>query len=315
MWGRGLLVIACALAGIGALRAQSLPPPLPDPTNKFGTPSTDYFGPSFNSTFDPKTMFPPAQSVNPGSLPPPEIPSVLPADTSGPDGGLLPPKPAPRIWHGTAEAGTNGASGNTDIFNARGGWNVRRKTERNLFTTDFVYMYSQQDGEVTQQAALFNARDEILFPGSRWSVFAANQIEYDELRAYTFRVGEYIGAGYKVRDDKQGLLRFRIGAGATRELGYANDNAPDMWVPEGVLGYDLRYRFDPKNAIVSIVDYYPRLDQWGQFRLRARVAYEWVIDPNTGTVIRLGVQERYDSNPGDALRNDLTYFATFGINF
>jgi hypothetical protein len=31
--------------------------------------------------------------------------------------------------------------------------------------------------------------------------------------------------------------------------------------------------------------------------------------------MRLGIQERYDSDPGNAKRNDLNYFATMGIKF
>ena len=34
-----------------------------------------------------------------------------------------------------------------------------------------------------------------------------------------------------------------------------------------------------------------------------------------GIVLRLGVQNRYDSDPGLAKRNDLTYFATLGFGF
>jgi hypothetical protein len=110
------------------------------------------------------------------------------------------------------------------------------------------------------------------------------------------------------------LLRFRLGAGATRELGI--DGARNQWVPEAVLGHDLRYRFDDRNSFASVLDFYPRIDSLaGQYRIRLRTAFESVLDPKNGTVIRFGIQDRYDSNPGNALRNDLTYFATLGVNF
>jgi hypothetical protein len=312
---RGLVsaVVLAVVATAGAAQnPTALPPPLPNPADKFGSPpgSADYLGPSFTQPFEPKSMFP-QNLPPPRELPAPEIPSVLPPG-EGADGGLLPPRPPPRLWAGTIEAGLNGANGNTDVFNFRSGWNARRKTDTNLFTTDFVYMYAKQDGEVRQQAALFNARDEILFPGHPWSIFFATQVEYDQLRDYKFRAGQYFGTGYKVIDDKSALLRLRVGAGATREFAGPGD---DRWVAEGVFGYDVRYRFDERNAIVSVLDYYPRIDDWGQFRVRARAAYEVVIDPKTGTVLRLGVQDRYDSNPGTSKRNDVNYFMTFGMNF
>lgn len=315
MTGRGLVAFGLFAVAVGVAPAAdptALPPPLPNPADKFGSPpgGSDYLGPSFNAPFEPKSMFPP-QPAPPRDLPAPDIPSVLPPGAE-PDGGLLPPRPPPRLWAGSVEAGLNGASGNTDVFNFRTGWNARRKTETNLFTSDFVYMYAKQDGEVRQQAALFNTRDEILFPGHPWSIFFATQVEYDQLRDYKFRAGEYFGAGYKVLDDRHRVLRVRAGAGATREFAGPGD---DRWVAEGVFGYDIRYRFDTRNAIVSVMDYYPRIDDWGQYRVRARAAYEVVIDPKTGTVLRLGVQDRFDSNPGTSKRNDVNYFATFGLNF
>ncbi len=49
--------------------------------------------------------------------------------------------------------------------------------------------------------------------------------------------------------------------------------------------------------------------------MRARAAYEYILDPEMGMILRLGAQDRYDSNPGNAKRNDLTYFATWGLKF
>ena len=211
------------------------------------------------------------------------------------------------------DLGMNGATGNSDVFNFRGGWNVRRKTETNVFTSDFLYVYSVQNGKTNTQQALLNSRDEILFPGSRWTLFAANQVEYDELRAYRFRVGIYGGTGYTVFDDSRKTLRTRVGVGAVRELG--SDGSASRWVEEFLFGYDFRCKVSEHSSLISILDCYPRIGDWGQFRLRARVAYEYVIDPETGTVLRVGVQDRYDSDPGNAKRNDLTYFTTLGIKF
>ena len=68
-------------------------------------------------------------------------------------------------------------------------------------------------------------------------------------------------------------------------------------------------------SFLSSVDMYPNLSQLGQYRVRARAGYEIVIAPEHGLVLRLGVQDRYDSDPGDAKRNDLAYFTTLGFKF
>lgn len=267
----------------------------PPAANQFlGTPLNENFGP--NSAF---AGLPPAP-------PPPPKPQPQPVD------GLMPDPP--RIWTGSAELGINGAYGNSDVFNMRTSWHAERKTTTNLFVSDFLYVYTLQDKTTEQQQALFNVRDEILFADSPWSSFVANQIEYDELRAYRFRVGVYAGCGLLVKDRKDMNFRIRAGAGAQREMG-KRDGPPTQWVPEAVMGYDFRYRMDDRNGLVSVLDYFPRIDDWGQFRVRARLAYEFIISPENGAVLRMGVQERYDSNPGNGSRNDINYFTTLGFRF
>jgi hypothetical protein len=229
--------------------------------------------------------------------------------------GLLPPAPPPKLWSGGGEIGLNGAEGNTTLFNIRTGFNAQRKTPTNLFKTDFLYGYARQNGLLTQNQMLLNARDEILFPGTPWSFFAATNIEYDELRAYRFRIGVYGGVGYQVIDTDTTNWRLRAGAGAVREIaGYAG-GPPARWVPELVFGTDYSYKFDDRQSFEASVDYFPRIDDFSQFRVRARAAYQIILDKENGIVLRLGVLDRYDSNPGPAKRNDLTYYATLGFKF
>lgn len=303
MPGRWLAVGAFALlAGSPAAAQISSPPPAPARAGS-GTPLAE--------TFTPDTLFPKKPDPAPPP-PPPAPPEDAPEIGAGADGGLLPP-PRPKVWFGGADLGLNGATGNSELFNLRVNWNVRRRTDRNVFTSDLQYVYSKQNHSTNTHQALFNTRDELLFPGTPWSVFTAGQVEYDQLRAYRFRVGSYAGAGYTVVDTPTWVLKLRAGAGATREFG--TDGARDRWVPELLLGYDFRYRMNDRSTFVSILDYYPKASDVRQWRARARAAYEYVLDPTTGAVVRLGVQERYDSDPGNAKRNDLTYFATFGFKF
>jgi putative salt-induced outer membrane protein YdiY len=230
-------------------------------------------------------------------------------------GGLFPPADAPKIWSGGGEIGTNGASGNTDLFAFRAGLNAKRKTTDNLLVADFLYTYANLNSVLTQNQALFNARDEILFAGTPWSLFASTNIEYDELRAYRIRVGIYGGVGYQVIDNDTTNWRLRAGAGAVREIaGYARGPA-SRWVPELVFGTDYSYKFDDRQSFEFTLDYYPRVDDFSRFRLRARAAYQIILDKENGIALRLGAQDRYDSDPGPARRNDLTYFATLGFKF
>jgi len=306
MSGRWLAVGALLLAAGPVAGQISSPPPAAARANS-GTPLSE--------TFTPDTLFPKKQDPPP---PPaagdPSSTTTPPGVGAGADGGLFPTPPPPRkIWAGSADLGLNGASGNSELVNIRAGWNLRRRTEGNVFSTDLQYVYSQQDHSTKTNQALFNTRDEILFPNSKWYTFTAGQLEYDELRAYRFRVGSYAGTGFVVFDQPGLAFKLRSGAGATREFG--TDGNQDRWVPELLFGYDFRYKFNDRSTFVSVVDFYPRAPTFSQFRARARAAYEFILDPATGTILRLGVQERYDSDPGNAKRNDLNYFATIGLKF
>lgn len=301
------LAMAFALSGAAAHGQIASPPPITGRSSS-GLPLSETFTPNsvFPSSPTPKPKPKPhAEGANEVEGPPIEA-------AAKPEWSLLPLR-LPKPWTGGADFGLNGASGNSEAFNFRGGYNVRRKTDHNVLTSDFLYVYSVQNAKTNTQQALFNTRDEILFPGSRCSLFAANQIEYDELRAYRFRVGIYAGTGYTVYDDERTTLHTRFGAGAVREIG--TNGAESRWVPEFLLGYDFRQRVTEYSSLISIFDYYPKIYDPRQYRLRARVAYEWVIDPETGTVLRFGIQDRYDSDPGNAMRNDLTYFTTLGLKF
>ena len=233
--------------------------------------------------------------------------------TADPAATLMGEAPPPRkIWSGNVEAGFNGQTGNTELTNLRSGFHLQRKTDDNFFTSDFAYSFSKQQRIETQNQALFNARDEVLFAGSPWSLFASTNIEWDKFKAYDLLVGVYGGVGYTVLDDGQTLFKLRAGAGTVRRFG-----GPDeRWIPEAVFGFDLNHKFTDRQSFVSSVDYYPRLDKFSQYRIRARAAYEIIVDPSMGMALRLGAQSRFDSDPGPATkRHDLNYFATLAFNF
>ncbi len=260
---------------------------------------------------------PPAPAPSaPAATPPPAGFSNDPIFTDAPtkvDGrGWFVDPVSNAVWNGGFDLGLNGATGNSEVLNIRMGAVGDRKTDTNLLHADLLYTLGKQDGRTIQNALLFNARDEVLFPGSHWTFFGSTNIEYDELRAYKFRIGVYAGVGYIVRNDDTTLFKLRAGAGAVREIG----GPQDRWVPELIFGYDYRHKFSERTAIVSNLDFYPRVDDFGQFRVRGNVAFETILDPATGTNFKIGAQSRYDSDPGPGVRrHDLNYFATLGVKF
>ncbi len=271
--------------------------------------SAGAFGQPLDQKFDEKSLFQGGSLVTP---PPPPPPPAAPAITIV--GESPPPPVARKLWYGGFEFGINGSQGNADVTNLRLGLNADRKTDRNRFHTDLLYTLSNQDSRATQNQAIWNMRDEILFKNSPWSVFTASQLEFDQFRAYELRVGNYAGLAYLWLKTDRTRFATRAGAGAVREVSF-DDGPPDRWVPEAVLGYDFNRRLTDRQGFVSSLDVYPNLSQIGQFRVRTRIGYEILIDPQWNMVLRLGVQDRYDSNPGPSKRNDLNYFTTLMFKF
>jgi putative salt-induced outer membrane protein YdiY len=228
-----------------------------------------------------------------------------------PKAGTKPPDKPPPLWCGGLEFGLSGSDGNADVLKIRLGGNAKRQTEANIFSTDFVYGLSRQNNRTIENKALYNVRDEFLFRDSPWGWFVSGQIEYDEFRAFDFRVAAHTGSAYQLCKTDNLSIRTRLGAGFQREIG----GPTNRWVPEGLAGGDLWWKLTDRQSFVASLDYYPDLGRPENYRVRTRAAYDILIDPELCMTLRLGVQDRYDSNPGPAKRNDVDYFATLLFRF
>ncbi|MFQ3592123.1 MAG: DUF481 domain-containing protein [Gemmataceae bacterium] len=236
------------------------------------------------------------------------------------DKGLFAPPPAwpppasekpPPLWSGGAEFGLNGTEGNTQVLKIRLGANVLRRTDGNIFSADLVYGLARQMGETAENKALFNVRDEVFFREGPWGWFAAGQVEYDEFRDFDFRVAGHTGLAYLFVRTNDTFLRGRFGAGASKELGREDSR----WIPEGLVGFDLDHRINKRQRLIAAGDIYPDLGRLEQHRIRVRAAWECALNDNNSLILRIGIQDRYDSSPGLAKRNDLDYFTTLLYRF
>ena len=258
--------------------------------------------PAKPAEFSDKAMFtPPKPTPTPPTFATSEAPVIGPSFF----------KPVDPQWCGTTEFGLSGSTGNTEVLKIRFGGGAKRKSDDNLFTSDVLFGLVQNGKTTTEKKALFNARDEFLFEDSPWALFVSAQVEYDEFRAYDYRVASHTGFAYQLFETDTTNLRTRFGAGFSREVGGPNDR----WVPEGLLGFDLNQKVTDRQKLVLTCDLYPDLGDLGRYRVRLRSAYEVLLDPEWGLTLRFGIQDRYDSNPGPAKKNDLDYFTTMLIKF
>lgn len=217
-----------------------------------------------------------------------------------------------RGWDGSAEVGMNGSTGNTERFNLRAGLNLERDTERMFTVSSLTYTYAEEDGNDTENRLRFQLRNDWKFPDSRWFVFAQANAEYDEFQDWDARVDGFLGLGYRFIDTERTRLNGRLGVGLSYEIGGEDNNIR----PEGLAGVDFRHQITERQLFRADSEYLPEFEDFSKYRIRSRASYEILVDPEVNLTLKLGIENRYDSDPGEGFeRNDFDYFAVLAWSF
>ncbi len=228
------------------------------------------------------------------------------------------PKPDPESWldgwAGGVELGLNGSDGNSESVNFRAGANATRDTSKYTTKATFAYAWARNATGITTNKANAGLRNDWkLGADSRWIVFAQGGVEFDDFQDWDLRLTAYAGVGYKVIKQDNMTLVLRAGAGIAKEIGGSRNEV----IPEGLLGADYEWKIDDRQKFTANVDFYPRLDEFGDYRVVAKAAYEFLVDPKSKMSFKLGIEDRYqnpESGPG-LKKNDIDYFALLVWSF
>ena len=206
-------------------------------------------------------------------------------------------------WDGSVELGLSGTEGNTQTFNIRFGLKARHKTAYLVRTLEITSIQKSAAGVTTANTALVDGRLEWPMPASRWNYYLHGLAEYDQFKAFDYRLSADTGLGYEYIQTEQTMLVGRAGVSASREIGGPDDHTN----PEVALGGEFRHKFNPTHAISAKVDYYPNVTDFSDFRLNSQAGWEIAIAPAWGLSLKLSLIDRYDSTPQGARPNDLDY--------
>jgi putative salt-induced outer membrane protein YdiY len=216
-------------------------------------------------------------------------------------------------WDGSIEAGLNGSDGNSENFNIRAEARAKRVTKAMETSASLRYLYATSDGDSSRHRADAELRNDWNFGESPWGIFALVRGEYDEFQSWKYRTSAFVGPFYRAIDTDRTKLRLRAGVGLTKEYG---KQARNEIIPELNLGFDFEHKLTDRQRLYWNFDYYPSLENFSEFRIDTRAGWEITIDPEANLFLRLGVEDRYNSEPGAGKkRNDLDYFATIGWRF
>lgn len=242
------------------------------------------------------------------------------AEPTGEEGGgeaAIPPETPGSIfdgWDGSAELGLNGSTGNSELLNFRLGAGAKRTVpDRYETSADIVYKLGKEEGSTTQSEGSLQLRNDwLLGAESPWRIFAQGRLEYDQFQDWDWRLSLFGGVGYEFIETDRTLLLGRVGAGVRKDFGGSDDS----WVPEALLGLDFGHQINDRQKLTATADLFPSLSDFGQYRVVAKAAWELLVDPETNLSLKIGVENRYDSDPGDDVkRNDLDYFAVLVWSF
>ena len=209
-------------------------------------------------------------------------------------------------WDGEAELGVFGSDGNTERFNLRAGFLLTKETQHWDTRWSNVFSYAEDASEETENRFTSRIRGDYKFDESKWRAFAQGSFEFDEFQNWDSRLQGFAGPGYLFIDNEKTYLLGRVGAGLTKEFG----SSQNEFVPEALLGVDFNYKITERQDFESTFELYPSLADGGEFRFLGQASYNLLVDPEVNMTLRIGVEDRYDSDPGeDFKKNDVDYFA------
>lgn len=216
-------------------------------------------------------------------------------------------------WVSRIELGLSGASGNTSNFNLRTAFNTSRDTREFLTKLDASYTLGVTNNDKSTDRAEVQGRNDWKMPGSPWRIFLTGTFEYDRFQDWNYRTSAIAGPGYELIRSDTVLLLLRAGAGLSREFA----GADNRFNPELNFGGDYEYTITDYQRLVARADIFPSLLNFpSDYRIALNGAYEVRLNTAVPLLLKLGVENRYESEPtGGKRRNDLLYFLNIVHSF
>ena len=205
-------------------------------------------------------------------------------------------------WQRQFDLGIAGSTGNSRAQNIHGAVTAKAESPKRRWDVQLAYDSAEVDGDRSRNQFFAQANRDWLTPGSPHYYFATGRYDWDEFQDWSQRVNAAGGYGYEFVNRPDWVLRGKIGAGASREFGGADNEL----APEGLLGLETQWKFSESNHIELTTTFYPRLDEWGEFRNLS--ALQWVNKLNSTMRLKVGLANEYDSDVGAGVKhNDFKY--------
>lgn len=214
-------------------------------------------------------------------------------------------------WTGSFATGMNARSGNVNTMDINANLIANRETDLNLTNLIGNYFYGRNNSATVNDRAFGQVRRERKL-NNVWSLYFQAGLELDRFRDFDYRIALHSGFSREIYRVERGFLRGRLGAGASREVGSANED----WSPELQIGADWEHQLTEAIKLFAILDYYPNVSDFSDYRFNTNVGLNYLISAPRDVSLRVFAQNRFDSTPppGNA-NNDIDYGVALSFGF
>jgi hypothetical protein len=243
--------------------------------------------------------------------PAPQSPAPKPAPSPPPPAPPPAPKKPAAVWKTRIEFGLDGSQGNAEQLNFRGGLRIDRDTKDTAFRFNSRYVINTANGDRVANRLTANARNDWRLNSKHLSFFVQTGLEYNEFQQFDLRWTGGTGLSAVLIDDGTTRLNTSLGAGFSKEFGSPNDEL----APELITGLEFSHKFTKSQKFSVAAEFFPDLEQIGEFRSIVRPVWEIKLDSKTDLSLRLGFEHRYESITNLDSHSDIDYFATLVLSF
>ena len=216
-----------------------------------------------------------------------------------------------KIWSGNVEFGLDGTEGNSQTFNVHIGFDLKRKTNRNIFTSSLDYNKNNSDSINTANRLLHESRLERPHCSTSWTWYVHEQVDYDEFQPWNVQVNVDTGIGYQLIETESTDFTGRFGSGCSHEIG----GPDDAYVPELLFGLEFEHRIGDLQKIRISLEYFPDVTDFSEYRMVDKASWEVLLNKKLNLSLSFNATETVNCpNPGGK-EGDLDYSSVLLWNF
>lgn len=216
-------------------------------------------------------------------------------------GPAIPEAPA---WHGSAELGIVGQTGNKEMFTGNTAANINRQSGGVTLLGSLLVLYGQTDGVVSTNQQRLSGRIESEIT-KKYFLYGALELERDEFKDLALRTTATVGLGRTWWKEGDNFWKTGAGVGVTNEA-FESGGSRTFPVAELISEYSKEIRkgmlFTDTARLVPDLSYIPG------WRAENTAGLSFALNSKGDLRLKLSVLNQYDNKPQSGVERLDTYY-------